>query len=88
MAISTGRGFFREGCSASCPRSSLYCGRVVTTSPASIVRRRDIARIARRPRRPILVRFIARRWSEFLSRPQSYRLVLRRGQDDRSQPAC
>jgi cytosine deaminase len=52
--------------------------RVVTTSPASILGRPDIGRIA--VGNPAdLVLFSARRWSEFLSRPQSDRVVLRRG---------
>jgi cytosine deaminase len=60
--------------------------RVVTTSPASIVGRRDMARIAVGAPAD-LVLFSARRWSEFLSRPQSDRVVLRRGKMiDRSLP--
>jgi cytosine deaminase len=60
--------------------------RVVTTSPADIVGRPDMGRIA--VGRPAdLVVFSARRWSEFLSRPQSDRVVLRRGKViDRSLP--
>ncbi|APO79331.1 cytosine deaminase-like protein (plasmid) [Rhizobium etli 8C-3] len=60
--------------------------RIITTSPASIVGRPDIGRIA--PGSPAdLVLFSARRWSEFLSRPQSDRVVLRRGKViDRSLP--
>jgi cytosine deaminase len=60
--------------------------RVVTTSPADIVGRPDMGRIA--VGRPAdLVLFSARRWSEFLSRPQSDRVVLRRGKViDRSLP--
>ena len=60
--------------------------RVVTTTPASILRRPDIGRIA--AGRPAdLVLFSARRWSEFLSRPQSDRIVLRKGKViDRSLP--
>lgn len=52
--------------------------RVVTTSPAAIVGRPDMARIAVGAPAD-LVLFSARRWSEFLSRPQSDRVVLRRG---------
>jgi cytosine deaminase len=60
--------------------------RVVTTSPAGIAGRPDMGRIA--VGRPAdLVLFSARRWSEFLSRPQSDRVVLRRGKViDRSLP--
>lgn len=60
--------------------------RVVTTSPAEIAGRPDMGRIA--VGRPAdLVLFSARRWSEFLSRPQSDRVVLRRGKViDRSLP--
>jgi len=60
--------------------------RVVTTSPADIVGHSDMGRIgAGRP--ADLVLFSARRWSEFLSRPQSNRVVLRRGKViDRSLP--
>jgi cytosine deaminase len=60
--------------------------RVVTTSPASIVGRPDMGRIAVGSPAD-LVLFSARRWSEFLSRPQSDRVVLRRGKViDRSLP--
>jgi cytosine deaminase len=60
--------------------------RVVTTSPASIVGRPDKGRIAVGSPAD-LVLFSARRWSEFLSRPQSDRVVLRRGKViDRSLP--
>jgi cytosine/creatinine deaminase len=60
--------------------------RVVTVSPASIVGRAEMGRIA--VDNPAdLVLFSARRWSEFLSRPQSDRVVLRRGKViDRSLP--
>ncbi|KAA0692041.1 cytosine deaminase [Neorhizobium sp. P12A] len=60
--------------------------RVITTTPASILGRTDIGRIA--AGRPAdLVLFSARRWSEFLSRPQSDRIVLRKGKViDRSLP--
>ncbi|MDK4706326.1 cytosine deaminase [Rhizobium sp. CNPSo 4062] len=60
--------------------------RVVTTSPAEILGRPDIGRIA--VGNPAdLVLFSARRWSEFLSRPQSDRVVLRKGKViDRSLP--
>ncbi|MGR9138807.1 cytosine deaminase [Rhizobium leguminosarum] len=60
--------------------------RVVTTSPAAIVGRSDKGRIAAGDPAD-LVLFSARRWSEFLSRPQSDRVVLRRGKViDRSLP--
>ncbi|MBZ5759483.1 MULTISPECIES: cytosine deaminase [Rhizobium] len=52
--------------------------RVVTTSAAAIVGRPDMALIAVGAPAD-LVLFSARRWSEFLSRPQSDRVVLRRG---------
>ncbi|ANK85682.1 MULTISPECIES: cytosine deaminase [Rhizobium] len=52
--------------------------RVVTTSPAEILGRPDKGRIAAGASAD-LVLFSARRWSEFLSRPQSDRVVLRRG---------
>ncbi|NEJ71243.1 cytosine deaminase [Rhizobium phaseoli] len=60
--------------------------RVVTTSPADILGRPDKGRIAVGALAD-LVLFSARRWSEFLSRPQSDRVVLRRGKViDRSLP--
>ncbi|TBY36073.1 cytosine deaminase [Rhizobium leguminosarum bv. viciae] len=60
--------------------------RVVTSSPAAIVGRSDKGRIAAGDPAD-LVLFSARRWSEFLSRPQSDRVVLRRGKViDRSLP--
>ncbi|NEK16799.1 cytosine deaminase [Rhizobium leguminosarum] len=60
--------------------------RVVTTSPAAIVGRPDKGRIAAGDPAD-LVLFSARRWSEFLSRPQADRVVLRRGKViDRSLP--
>ncbi|MBY5762034.1 cytosine deaminase [Rhizobium leguminosarum] len=60
--------------------------RVVTTSPAAIVGRPDKGRIAAGDPAD-LVLFSARHWSEFLSRPQSDRVVLRRGKViDRSLP--
>jgi cytosine/creatinine deaminase len=60
--------------------------RVVTTSPAAIVGRPDMGRIAVGAPAD-LVLFSARRWSEFLSRPQADRVVLRRGKMiDRSLP--
>ncbi|WP_337268285.1 cytosine deaminase [Oryzifoliimicrobium ureilyticus] len=52
--------------------------RVVTTSAADILGRTDIGRI-QQGQPADLVLFSARRWSEFLSRPQSDRTVLRRG---------
>ncbi|WP_018899843.1 cytosine deaminase [Rhizobium sp. 2MFCol3.1] len=60
--------------------------RVVTTSAADIAGRPDMGRIA--VGLPAdLVLFSARRWSEFLSRPQADRVVLRRGKViDRSLP--
>lgn len=60
--------------------------RVVTTSAADIAGRADMGRIA--VGLPAdLVLFSARRWSEFLSRPQADRVVLRRGKViDRSLP--
>jgi cytosine deaminase len=52
--------------------------RVVTTTPADILGRPDIGRI--KPGLPAdLVLFSARRWSEFLSRPQADRIVVRNG---------
>ena len=52
--------------------------RVVTTNPAAVLRRPDVGRI--RAGDPAdLVLFRARTWSEFLSRPQSDRTVLRYG---------
>ncbi|MCJ8509168.1 cytosine deaminase [Rhizobium lemnae] len=52
--------------------------RVVTTTPADILGRPDIGRIkAGAPADLIL--FSARRWSEFLSRPQADRIVMRNG---------
>ncbi|MDR9760533.1 cytosine deaminase [Rhizobium redzepovicii] len=60
--------------------------RVVTTSPADILGRPDKGRIAAGALAD-LVLFSARRWGEFLSRPQSDRVVLRRGKViDRSLP--
>ncbi len=52
--------------------------RIVTVSPADMAGRSDLGRIS--VGQPAdLVLFSARRWSEFLSRPQSDRVVLRRG---------
>lgn len=52
--------------------------RIVTTSPADSLGRADIGRI--RVGGPAdLVLFSARRWSEFLSRPQADRIVMRNG---------
>ncbi len=60
--------------------------RVITTSPAEILGRPDIGHIAVGSPAD-LVLFSARRWSEFLSRPQSDRVVLRKGKViDRSLP--
>jgi cytosine deaminase len=60
--------------------------RVVTRSPADILGRADRGRIA--VGLPAdLVLFSARRWSEFLSRPQADRIVMRNGMGiDRSLP--
>lgn len=60
--------------------------RVVTRSPADILGRADHGRIA--VGLPAdLVLFSARRWSEFLSRPQADRIVMRNGMGiDRSLP--
>jgi cytosine deaminase len=60
--------------------------RVVTTTPASILGRPELGQIAvGQPANLIL--FNARRWSEFLSRPQMDRVVLRRGRAiDRALP--
>lgn len=52
--------------------------RIVTTSPADILGRPDIGRIAVGGAAD-LVLFSARRWSEFLSRPQADRIVMRNG---------
>ncbi len=52
--------------------------RIVTSTPASILRQPERGTIA--PGQPAdLVLFSARRWSEFLSRPQTDRIVLRKG---------
>ncbi|MBT9369420.1 cytosine deaminase [Rhizobium sp. CSW-27] len=52
--------------------------RVVTTTPADILASPDLGRI--RAGTPAdLVLFSARRWSEFLSRPQADRIVMRNG---------
>jgi cytosine deaminase len=52
--------------------------RIVTSTPASILGRPELGQIA--VGQPAdLVLFSARRWSEFLSRPQMDRVVLRRG---------
>ncbi|MGF0540359.1 cytosine deaminase [Agrobacterium sp. ES01] len=60
--------------------------RVVTRSPAEILGRPDIGRIAAGLPAD-LVLFSARRWSEFLSRPQADRIVMRNGMGiDRSLP--
>lgn len=60
--------------------------RVITTSPAAILGAPEVGQIA--PGRPAdLVLFSARRWSEFLSRPQADRIVMRQGMGiDRSLP--
>jgi cytosine deaminase len=60
--------------------------RVVTRTPADILKRPDHGRIAVGGRAD-LVLFSARRWSEFLSRPQADRIVMRNGMGiDRSLP--
>ena len=60
--------------------------RVVTRTPADILGRADHGRIAAGLPAD-LVLFSARRWSEFLSRPQADRIVLRNGKGiDRSLP--
>ncbi|MDL2405297.1 cytosine deaminase [Rhizobium calliandrae] len=60
--------------------------RVITTSASAILGRPDVGRIAVGGPAD-LVLFSARRWSEFLSRPQSDRVVLRKGKViDRSLP--
>lgn len=59
---------------------------VVTTTPADILRRPDVGRIAVGGTAD-LVLFRARNWSEFLSRPQADRTVLRAGKAiDRTLP--
>jgi cytosine/creatinine deaminase len=60
--------------------------RVVTATPATILGRPELGHIA--VGQPAdLILFNARRWSEFLSRPQMDRVVLRRGQAiDRALP--
>jgi cytosine deaminase len=60
--------------------------RVVTASPATILGRAELGRIA--VGQPAdLVLFSARRWSEFLSRPQADRTILRKGRAiDRTLP--
>ncbi|MBP1848744.1 cytosine deaminase [Rhizobium halophytocola] len=60
--------------------------RIVTTTPADILKRPDIGRI--KVGSPAdLVLFSARNWSEFLSRPQADRIVMRNGMGiDRSLP--
>jgi len=59
---------------------------VVTTTPADILRRPDVGRIAVGGSAD-LVLFRARSWTEFLSRPQSDRTVLRAGKAiDRTLP--
>jgi cytosine deaminase len=60
--------------------------RVVTTSPAAILGRADLCRIAVGAPADLIL-FSARRWSEFLSRPQADRIVMRQGKGiDRSLP--
>ena len=60
--------------------------RVVTRTPADILKRPDHGRIAVGGKAD-LVLFSARRWSEFLSRPQADRIVMRNGMGiDRSLP--
>lgn len=52
--------------------------RVVTTTPADILGRPDIGRIKQGAPADLIL-FSARRWSEFLSRPQADRIVMRNG---------
>ncbi len=59
--------------------------RAVTTTPADILRRPDHGRIAIGGRAD-LVLFRARSWSEFLSRPQHDRVVLRDGRTIATEP--
>ncbi|MBR0554751.1 cytosine deaminase [Ciceribacter sp. L1K23] len=60
--------------------------RVVTRSPADILGRPDVGRIAAGLPADLVI-FSARRWSEFLSRPQADRIVMRNGMGiDRSLP--
>jgi len=60
--------------------------RVVTTTPATILGRPELGQIAV-GQAANLILFNARRWSEFLSRPQMDRVVLRRGRAiDRALP--
>ncbi|PLK69110.1 cytosine deaminase [Rhizobium sp. TH135] len=60
--------------------------RVVTRTPADILKRPDHGRVAVGGKAD-LVLFSARRWSEFLSRPQADRIVMRNGMGiDRSLP--
>ena len=60
--------------------------RVVTRTPADILGRADLSRISAGGRADLVI-FSARRWSEFLSRPQADRIVMRNGKRiDRSLP--
>lgn len=60
--------------------------RFVTTTPADILGRHDLCRIAAGSSADLVI-FNARRWSEFLSRPQADRIVMRNGKGiDRSLP--
>lgn len=60
--------------------------RFVTTTPADILGRPDLCRIAAGSSADLVI-FNARRWSEFLSRPQADRIVMRNGKGiDRSLP--
>ncbi|MCX5496824.1 cytosine deaminase [Kaistia dalseonensis] len=60
--------------------------RVLTTTPASVLRRPDVGRI-KVGNSADLVLFKARSWTEFLSRPQSDRTVIRAGKAiDRTLP--
>lgn len=60
--------------------------RIVTRTPAEILKRPDIGRIAAGLAADLVI-FNARNWSEFLSRPQADRIVMRNGMGiDRSLP--
>ncbi|MGV8938149.1 MAG: cytosine deaminase [Allorhizobium sp.] len=52
--------------------------RVVTRTPADILGRPDLSRITVGARADLVI-FSARRWSEFLSRPQADRIIMRNG---------
>ena len=52
--------------------------RIVTSTPATVLRRPELGKIAVGQSADLVV-FSARRWSEFLSRPQTDRTVVRNG---------